>query len=793
MSSSADPLSFLATVGGSTTITVTNIGGYSLNNISIPAPIVVGGNATATLGANNCATIGSLAIGSSCEYTVNVNDNQVDLGGQINVGFNASYAGTGGTKSYNRLIPITYNSTSYSAIITITPATPSLTISGNNFESTTLALTISNSGNLPANITNILGNNPSYLIESATTCGATLNAESSCTSTLKFGPTYSAVESSGTSDYTVSYTANGQTPTGSVASSISWNVQGYAQSISIESYTVINGSPYSGNGTEQNPYIFSGSSNNAGMSIGITYKNTGNSDLKLMGIQDNNSPYAWQLDMDVISDCYIGSTLTVGRSCTLYYLNKLSTNILAIGSVGAVYTENLTVPTLIYQDATNSNIQFNAQANLPSGGTVIYAQSNQATLANTITVNEVGTANESVTISHLLANAAGYNDVFISTTMENYLISGVYSPTCSSSSMNEILTQTCTLSENQLSGSGTYMVNQTLLNPDTDLTLTALFDTNLPEQGLVLSVNPIYATANLGLAPFPNYVFVVDSGVTSGITQCIADPNTGEISNCNLALNSGFANPRQITLHNNFAYVTNTTGSVSKCPLTYNGIDTCTNAGSGLSNVNGIIFNDNYVYITSLTDTANTIQRCLVSNSDGSLSNCSTVQTYTALDELSGMTINNSYLYITSKINDRYGIQICTIGSPNGELSNCSQYSPKDENDYNLFNNPTSIAINNSFAYVTNSSRGGDDYPSYVIQCSVNPNGSLSNCAGLNTEEGFYVPSGISITNNIAYITNSITNFISSCPITPVTGTLTSCLNGGDNLNAPFGITTSFP
>jgi hypothetical protein len=307
-------------------------------------------------------------------------------------------------------------------------------------------------------------------------------------------------------------------------------------------------------------------------------------------------------------------------------------------------------------------------------------------------------------------------------------------------------------------------------------------------------MNPISATANLGLAPFPNYVFIVDSGdAAGGITQCIADSNSGEISNCSLAISSGFANPRQIALYNNFAYVTNTTGTVSKCPLSYSGIGTCTSASSGLTNVNGIVFNDNYVYVTSHMDTANTIQRCLVSNSDGSLSNCSIVQTYNALDGLSGMTINNSYLYITSKINDSYGIQICTIGSPNGELSNCSQYSPKDGDDYKLFNNPTSITINNGFAYVTNSSRGGDDYPSYVIQCTVNPNGSLSNCAGLNTDEGFYLPSGISIANNIAYITNTSANFISSCPITPVTGTLTSCLSGEANLNAPFGIATSFP
>jgi hypothetical protein len=164
MSSSADPLSFLATVGGSTTITVTNIGGYSLNNINIPAPVIASGNATATLGTNNCATISSLAIGSSCEYTVNVNDTQVEIGGQISVGFSASYAGTGGTKSYSQVLPVTYNSTNYGPILTISPTISTMTISGNTIESTTQDLTISNSGNLPADLTSLgLSDNTEYL------------------------------------------------------------------------------------------------------------------------------------------------------------------------------------------------------------------------------------------------------------------------------------------------------------------------------------------------------------------------------------------------------------------------------------------------------------------------------------------------------------------------------------------------------------------------------------------------------------------------------------------------------
>ena len=110
ISSSVNPLTFIVTVNGSTTITVTNIGGYSLTNLNIPDPIVIGGSATATLGTNNCSTINSLPIGDSCDYVVNMTDNQVDVEQQVNVGFSASYAAVDGTKSYSRVLPITYSS-----------------------------------------------------------------------------------------------------------------------------------------------------------------------------------------------------------------------------------------------------------------------------------------------------------------------------------------------------------------------------------------------------------------------------------------------------------------------------------------------------------------------------------------------------------------------------------------------------------------------------------------------------------------------------------------------------------
>ncbi|MBX9866496.1 MAG: hypothetical protein K2Y14_06235, partial [Burkholderiales bacterium] len=527
MSASNNPLTFSATVGGSTTVTVQNIGGYSLSNISIPAPVVVGGSATATLANNNCAESVTLPIGSSCSYDVEVADSATDLNQQINLGFSASYAGSSGTQAYRRVMPLAYSSTAYGAIIAITPA-DAMTISGNNFESTTQILTISNSGNLSANISNTLSDNPAYLTESATTCGATLAAASSCTSTIQFGPTYSAAGASGASNYTVDYTAVGQTPSGSVVSSIDWTVQSYAQSISLTS--VESSGAASGDGLSGTPYIFSGSSN-ASKLVTLTYTNTGTNSLKITGIQESNSVYAWSMPSDG-NHCDNNVILPPNGTCSIQFENVLATNILALGaSVGATYTENINVPTLTYQDATNSQVQFNAQPNLPTGGTIIYAQSNQATLSNLVTVNEIGTAYESVTVSHLLANATDYASIIVTTNMEDYFITLPTQPNdpygCSSSSANGILTQTCTLGASALAESATYLLNQTLLNASTDLILSALFSSNSSDLGLVLSMNPIFAISNLWMSPpVPPLIFVTTATYKGGFILESANTST---------------------------------------------------------------------------------------------------------------------------------------------------------------------------------------------------------------------------------------------------------------------------
>ena len=505
ITSSANPLSFPATVGDSTTITVTNIGGYALTNISIPNPIVQGGSATASLGANACSSLESLEIGASCTYVVNVSDNETDLSQQINVGFSASY---NGTNAYSRVFLITYSSTANSAIIAISPTNPSLTISGNGVESTATELTVSNNGNVAANISlSATGNQPSYLVESSNTCTSTLGASSSCVITLKLGPTSRSTESNGTAVYTVDYTASGQIPSGSVSSNVDWLVQGYVLSLSLTNQS--GSGATSGTGVLAESYIFNGYNPESKL-ITLTYTNTGTDPMAITDIQDTNSAYTWEIG-STGTTCLAGTTvLQPNDTCNIIYTNVLSANVSELGNIGISYEENLIVPTFTYQDEVNPSLQSQAQPNLPTGGTTVYAQSHQAVLTNTITVNNPGTSNESVTIDNLLSNAAGYTDVFVTSQMDDYSVadSGSYSPTCSSSSTGGVLIQGCTLSENMVTGSGTYTVNQAKLNPTTDLILSVSYDNNAASAGLTVSMTPLSDTANLGKTPAVPLIFV---------------------------------------------------------------------------------------------------------------------------------------------------------------------------------------------------------------------------------------------------------------------------------------------
>jgi hypothetical protein len=119
-----------------------------------------------------------------------------------------------------------------------------------------------------------------------------------------------------------------------------------------------------------------------------------------------------------------------------------------------------------------------------------------------------------------------------------------------------------------ITGEGTYQVNQTLLNSVTDLTLTALFSTNVPNQGLALSMNPIFATANLGKQPPEyGYAYITNSVLPGSITQCRVNPFTGLLTSCSATPNVQISDARQIALTGDYAYITSA-GRLNKCNIT---------------------------------------------------------------------------------------------------------------------------------------------------------------------------------------------------------------------------------
>ena len=796
MSSSQNPITFTSGMGESTAITVTNIGGYELTSINIPAPVVASGSATATLVDNNCDGI-TLAIGSSCSYTINVSDAIPEVEKQLNVGFNASYIESNGvTSAYSRIIPVTYNSTPIGAIIAVTPTTINLSIIGNSVESTTSILTVSNNGDLPATISNLgFNNSPSYL-SAHSTCSGILAAKTTCLIALALGPTLNANSESGVSIYSISYASSASLPSGSVSSTVNWAVQSYDRSLSLTNQTA--DGVTSGSGTAIESYVFSGNNNDA-KQIALTYTNTGDGPITITGVQNYISSSSWSDAIGSINSpdpiCGVGVTLAVNTTCDIIYTNVLSQTFLELGNIGAVYQENIEVPTISYQDANNPAIQFEVQPNLPyNGGTIIYAQSQQATLANSVVVNESGTIYESYTVTSVLANATGYTDVYVMTEMEDYASSAapVYSPTCSSSVTDGIREQGCTLSENQLFGTATYMVNQALLNNESDTILTASFSTNAVEHGLIVSMDESSDIANLGMAaPTFSYAYIVNGGtVAGGITQCLINDSTGSLGSCSLAIDGGFSRLRGIAINESYAYVTNATGSVDQCPISSTGIGACSNAGSGLSSVKGIAFNNGYAYITSVISGFPNIQQCTVNSISGALSNCVTAVTYGENDSNEGITISNGYLYNLNYHHSNYsdGVDVCAINPITGILSGCVQSVPEhNDGNYDL-QYGSSIAINNSYAYVTIKSADGD-YANSVVKCVVNQNGTLANSC-TPTGSGFVVPYGIAISNGFAYITNQngVASTISTCEISTVNGDLINCVTGGSNLNGPFGI-----
>jgi hypothetical protein len=217
-----------------------------------------------------------------------------------------------------------------------------------------------------------------------------------------------------------------------------------------------------------------------------------------------------------------------------------------------------------------------------------------------------------------------------------------------------------------------------------------------------------------------------------------------------------------------FLHITDNLSHVVSCAVS--GVDgslsACANAASGLSAPSGIAFSGNWAYVTPGI-AASDVDVCAVA-ADGSLSGCTSAQTFTAPNALA---VSGGYLYVADASSPN--VDICTIDA-DGSLSGCFA------NYIGPVNTMDGIAVTATTAYIVDINGGN------LTTCTVNPDGSLFPCtqatldgttpAGGNTPNA--APRSVSVYGGNLYIGTK-----AGVLILPIAG------NGTVTVNYPCSLT----
>jgi hypothetical protein len=494
VSANADPLSFSATLSGSAVVTVVNAGGYNVTGLTAKNTTTTGA-ATSTNSAISCKdssnhdTGTNLLIGGSCSYTVTLSDSTDEIGA-VQLDVSGSY-NDGTVQTANGKGMLNYVSQKYQAVLDFS-ALSKLSIIGNNTETLTKVVTVTNIGEAPATISSsTLSSAPSYLTLTQNDClGQELASKSSCSIELKLGPTIAQNLIQGAATYSISYSGGQQTGTTDYLP-IDYEVQANLQNLAISS--VVPGSGISGSGAGSDKFIIPGTIIDP--TITVNYQNNGTNPIVISGVDNTNSPIAWLLDEDN-SSCYQGGKLPSAvieptQGCSLVFKNVLAEYSLAVpAGVGINYSEDLVLPTIVFQDQVAQGTQFAVSplAPAPISDTIVSVNGTQATV-----VNNAEYANGKLTITHSLANATGYPSLVVKAQTENYFSGTPVASNCTTSAASGIQTQTCTL--NPVSGTAlasvVYDVN---LSSYPSGAFNVLFSMDPVPQ--VVSFTPLFAKVN---------------------------------------------------------------------------------------------------------------------------------------------------------------------------------------------------------------------------------------------------------------------------------------------------------
>lgn len=135
-----------------------------------------------------------------------------------------------------------------------------------------------------------------------------------------------------------------------------------------------------------------------------------------------------------------------------------------------------------------------------------------------------------------------------------------------------------------------------------------------------------------------------------------------------------------------------------------------------------------------------------------------------------GITFQGAKAYVSDNTSSVY---VCDIDSAGSISSYCVSTPLGAQQLFTLASTATHL-----YAIDANSTD--------ITYCSINLDGSLSNCAPIATS--LTSPSGIAIANGTAYIADSTANTVTKCTVDPTTGNFPICVTTSSGFNQPFGI-----
>ena len=450
---------FYATQGTNLDVTLTNQITGSLP-VTVQSIQFVSGASSATATASVNLTGGVkpcssnlLSAESSCTFSVNINDSQVQSNG------NGVFLLTGKKpdgSSYTRYLNVNYVASSYNSLLALTSSESGFKVLGDSASISSKIFTLINTGAAPAVLESFITGESTVNVQTSwfstkesggpVICkkGVTLNQGDSCNFTVAIGPVaYSSIAAPltdmGIVPVKVTYYQTGAPDLKSTSNLYNYTILANSQDVGISNFSITGTA--SGDGSQANPATFKGSDTSA-KTVSIEYTNTGTNPISIISLNNTANPFMWSLG----GTCTAATTLQPGDKCTITYTSVVASY---ANSGYSGYSDNtnmnITTPEIALKDTVTGEIFVSSDDTFPApiNSKTLYANTQLAKVNNVVSQSSGSTM-----LYQTVTNATGYAPFQITFDAENYFNNPIAASGCSFTSTASVLSQTCTVSGN---------------------------------------------------------------------------------------------------------------------------------------------------------------------------------------------------------------------------------------------------------------------------------------------------------------------------------------------------------